>query len=342
MLTRFPRIPITAVFALAACRAPEPQSEPGGARPAAAEGSVFVVADTTVADGFEASGSAEPVRRAVLATRLMARVTEVLVPEGARVGAGQVLARLDAAELDARRERVAAAIASAEASWHDAETTARRFRALHADSAAPRAQLDQAEAALARAEAGVREARAAGSELEAIGDYATLRAPFAGVVVRRDIDPGTFAAPGQSLLVVEDHSMLRITVTAPPPAVRDLRPRSLVRGTIAGAPVDGEVEGIVPAPGGHLMTVNALVDNRTGAGLSGVAATLLLPRGSRDARLGPVAAIVRQGDLTGFRLRRAGAWELRWARLGRESGGTVEVLTGLEPGDTVLVPEGSR
>jgi RND family efflux transporter MFP subunit len=331
----------TAVVAIAACgRAPE--SAPERARPPVPEGTAFVVADTTLTDGVEAFGNAEPGRRAVLATRLMVRVTEVLVQEGAVVGAGQVLARLDATELDARRERVAAGLSAAEASWRDAETTARRFRALYADSAAPKAQLDQAEAALARAEAGVREARAAGSELDAVGDYATLRAPFAGVIVRREIDPGSLAAPGQPLLIIEDHSELRITVTAPPTAARGVAPRARLGGSIAGLPVNAEVEGVVPAPGGHLMTVNALVDNRTGEAVPGGAATLILPAGRRAARLVPAAAVVREGDLTGVRARRAGGWELRWTRLGRVEGGMVEILAGLEAGDTVLVPGGSR
>lgn len=341
MPMRFTFLVPTAIV-LAACGAPAPDSEPGPGRSTAPDGTPFVVADTSVADGFEASGSAEPVQRALLATRLMARVTEVLVHEGARVVAGQVLARLDANELDAKRERVAAGLTAAEASWRDAETTARRFRALYADSAAPRAQLDQVEAALVRAEAGVREARAAGSELEAVGDYAILRAPFAGVVVRRDIDPGAFAAPGQPLLLVEDQSRLRISVTAPPRAVQGIGPKTRLRGSIAGFAVDAEVEGVVPAPGGHLMTVNALVDNREGRMVSGGAATLLLAAGTRAARLVPSAAVVREGDLTGVRTRRAGAWELRWTRLGRADGDMVEVLAGLEAGDTVLVPARSR
>jgi RND family efflux transporter MFP subunit len=272
----------------------------------------------------------------------MARVNTVHVHEGDRVAAGQVLARLDASDLEAKRERVAAGLAAAEASWQEAETTARRFRALYADSAAPRAQLDQVEAVLLRAAAGVREARAAGSEVEAVSGYATVRAPFAGVVVRRDIDPGAFAAPGQPLLVVEDHSALRIVVTAPPSAVRELRPGGRIRGEIAGMPVTAVVEGVVPAPGGHLLTVNALVQNRDGRTLSGGAATLWLPLGDRAVRVVPEAAVVREGDLTGVLLRRAGAWELRWTRLGRGEAGMVEVLSGLAAGDTVLVPERSR
>jgi RND family efflux transporter MFP subunit len=329
------------VLALAGCgEAPrEPEPATAAATPA---GASYVVADTQLTATFEASGVAEPMQRAALATKLMSRVTSVTVQEGDRVTAGQVLVQLDARELEARGERVAAGLASALASWRDAQQHAVRMRALFADSAAPKAQLDQAEAALARAEAGVREARAAGAELEAIGDYATLRAPFAGVVTQRLIEPGALASPGQPLLVVEEQSRLRIAATAAPDAVRGIRPGQQLRATLSGRLVPAVVEGLVPAPGGHLVTVNAIVPNRDGLVFSGSAATLSLPMGVRTGRLVPAAALVREGDLTGIRVRRSGGWELRWVRLGTADTAWVEVLTGVGAGDTVLVPGGSR
>jgi len=341
MMTRATLGSLLGVVAMAGCGAPAPEPVPDTAATPLA-GTPYVVADTLLVDGFDASGVAEPVQRSVLATKLMARVTSVLVHEGDRVVAGQVLARLDARELESRGERVAAGLAAAEASWRDAQQNAIRMRALFADSAAPRAQLDQAEAGLARAEAGVREARAAGTELEAIGDYATLRAPYAGVVTQRLIEPGALAGPGQPLLVVEDQSRLRIVVTAAPDAVRHLRRGQSLQGTVSGSPVTAVVEGLVPAEGGHLVAVNAIVPNSDGGAFSGSAATLSLPEGTRVGRLVPAEAIVREGDLTGLRVRQAGGWELRWVRLGAaDIGGRVEILSGLEAGDTVLVADGS-
>jgi multidrug efflux pump subunit AcrA (membrane-fusion protein) len=69
---------------------------------------------------------AEPVARATLSTRLMGSVTEVLVREGDRVRNGQLLARIDARDLEARRGQVDAGIAGAEALYQDARTQAER------------------------------------------------------------------------------------------------------------------------------------------------------------------------------------------------------------------------
>ncbi|MBS1241568.1 MAG: hypothetical protein H6R40_995 [Gemmatimonadetes bacterium] len=323
-------------LAVAACGGGTPEPAPAAAQPM--EGRAVTVRDTVVTEMFEASGVAEPVQRAMVSTRLMARVTEVTVREGDRVSAGQVLVRLDARDLEAKRGQTDAGLAAAEAAHQEALAQARRIRALYADSAAPKATLDAVEAGLARAEAAVRQARAAGDEVTAVGDYATLRAPFAGVVTQRLADPGAFAAPGMPLVVVEDQSSLRVAVTAAPDAVRGVRRGDRLQGTIAGQPVEALVEGVVPAPGGNVVTVNAMVPNRDNAVFAGSAASLSLPVGTRSAMVLPDEAIVREGDLTGVRVRTAEGSDLRWVRIGKSVAGQVEVLSGLTAGEQVIVP----
>lgn len=305
-------------------------------------GTPYVVSDTQLTDGFVASGIAEPGQQALLASKLMARVTDLLVKEGDQVTAGQVLARLDAREIAARSEQAAAGLAAAEAMHREALAQAHRIRALYTDSAATRAQLDQVEAGLVRAESSVRQARAAAAELEAVNDYATLRAPFAGTVTQRLVDPGAFVAPGQPLLEIEDQSVLRISVTAGPDAVRQLRRGQRLTGDLAGRQVESVIEGIIPAPSGHLVTVNTTLRNRDRDVYAGTSATLLLPQGLRSGLLIPRAAVIEQGSLTGVYLRKDGAVDLRWVRLGTDYGNQVEVLSGLAPGDTVIVRTGAE
>ena len=324
---------------LAACGGdhPAPGGEVAAAPPA---GPRLTIADTTITATFEAAGTAEPVERAMLSTKLMGSVTAVLVQEGDRVARGQVLARVDARDIDAKRAQVEAGIAAAEAMYTDAETQARRVRALYADSAATRYQLDQVETGLARAEAGLRTARAARSELDAVGSYAAVTAPFGGVVTRRFMDPGAFAAPGQPVVEVQDASRLRVSVTVPTRVAQALRPGHAIGATIEGQPVSAEIEGVVPAPAGGVYTVNALVKNPKGEWLPGSAATLLVPDGERTAILVPGAALVREGDLVGVRAITPTGAELRWVRLGGSCTAAdcpvVEVVAGLRPGDVIL------
>jgi RND family efflux transporter MFP subunit len=324
---------VLATFLLVACG---PEAAPSPSERLSLGGTRVAVTDAVIVDAFDASGTAEPVRLATLSTKLMGTVTAVSVHEGDRVAAGQLLVRLDARDLDAKRAQVEAGLAEATAVHHEATVQAARIRALYADSAATKSQLDQAEMGLARAEAAVATARGMAAELAATASYAEVRAPFAGVVTRRFVDPGSFAAPGAPLATVEDASTLRVTVNAAPDAVRGLRRGATVGATIGDTAVRATIEGVVPA-GANLYTVNAMVPNSGGRFLSGSAATLSLPRGTRRAILVPAGAVVRQGDLTGVRTVTAGQASLRWVKLGRTQSVVVEVLSGLAPGDTVLV-----
>lgn len=317
-----------------ACR---PDATPAVPGRAPQDGTPVAVVDSTIPDVLEAAGTAAAIRAATVSTRLMGSVTAVLVHEGDRVEQGQLMVSLDARDLVARQGQVEASLAGAVAMQSDAAAQAGRIRGLYADSAATRAQLDQAEAGLARADAAVAAARAAAAELAATRAYAEVRAPFTGTVTRRFVDPGAFASPGAPLVTVEDVSTLRITVSAAPEAVRDLRRGRVIDATIGDSAVRATIEGTVPS-GANVYTINALIPNAGGRFLSGSAATLALPRGSRLALLVPAGAVTRQGELTGVRVTAGGTSSLRWVRLGRSYGPLVEVLSGVARGDTVLVP----
>ena len=329
---------LAAASALAACSPKSGEAHGEAEARLRITGDAVTVADTTIDAVIDAAGIAEPFARATLSTKLMGTVVAVLVREGDAVRSGQPLVRLDARELAARGSQASAGLAEAEAVRGEALAHAERIRNLYEDSAATRSQLDAAETALARAEAGVRAARGASAELGAVETYAVIRAPFAGTVTERFVDPGAFASPGAPLVTVQDGSRLRISATAAPDAVREV-----ARGVELDAIIEGEqaratVEGVVPAPGGNVYTINAIVDNRTRRFLPGSAASLALPQGTRQALVIPSAAVQREGELTGVYVRRDGADELRWIRVGRERGTVIEVLSGLRAGDHVVVP----
>ncbi len=326
------------VVAVNGCRGAEAAEPPS--RPVRGTEASAVARDTLLATGFTATGMALPIQRATLSTRLMGSVTAVLVQEGDRVTRGQVLARIDARELSARRMQVDAGLSAALAVAQEAETQARRFRALYADSAATRSQLDQVETGLARAAAGVATARGAQAELDALGDYATIRAPFAGMVTRRMVDPGAMAAPGAPLLEVQDDSRLRIAVAAPPAIAGRLRREQRLDGSIEGQRLEATVEGVVPAGATAMSTVNLLVPNPRGEFPAMSAATIRIPGAPQRAVVVPRSALVREGDLVGVRLRQGGAAALRWVTLGDvtdDDAAMVEIRSGLSAGDTVLV-----
>lgn len=323
---------------LAACGGAKEHGAVREASAAQPDGAPYVVRDTSVMATQEATAVAEPFAQATVSTKLMGTVTAVLVKEGDRVAAGQPLVRIDARDLDAKRQQVQAGIASAEAMHREAELMATRMRALFADSAAPKAQLDAAEAGLARARAGVSAARAGEAEIDAIAGYAVVRAPFAGTVTQRFVDAGAFAAPGAPLVTVQDNSTLRIAAAVAPDVAAGIKRGATVSVTVEGVEGSAQVEGVVPAPGGSLYTINALVKNRDGRLLAGGASRLRVGTGTRQMLLVPSSALRREGDLTGVTVSSGGVTTTRWIRTGAVVGDRVEVLAGLAAGDTVHVP----
>jgi len=301
-------------------------------------GSTVTVRDSLVAGTLDASAVVEPIREATLSTKLMGTIIDVRVHEGEGVRAGQELLHIDARDLTAKSVQVAAGIADAEAIQRDAGVQARRIRALYADSAATRAQLEAVETALLRAEAAVRSARAQSIELNVLQSYATVRAPFDGVVIRRVVDPGAFATPGAPLVTVQDVSSLRISATVAAEGLVGLR-----RGQAIGVSIDtvmrsAVIEGIVPANAGNLFTVHATLVNPRGDIRAGRAALVHVPTASRRALLVPSASLVREGDLTGVVVRGSVRDERQWIRIGTTFGALVEVTSGLAVGDVVVVP----
>jgi RND family efflux transporter MFP subunit len=327
---------LATAIVVAACGSPS--HEAARSAPIHVAGAVYTVNDTTLRATFDAAGVAAPLQQATLSTKIMGTVTQVLVHEGDVVRAGQTVVRIDARELTAKSAQASASVTEAEAMQRDATTQAGRIRALYADSAATRAQLDAVETGLARADAALSAARAAAAELGAVSSYAEIRAPFGGVITKRFVDPGAFAAPGAPLVTVQDVSQLRLTASAAPEDVAALRRGQRIDATIEETAVRATIEGVVPATTGNLYTVNARVPNPTGALLAGGTATLSLPLGARTALVVPAAAVSRTGDLTGVTVRTAEGDVTRWIRLGRNAGAVVEVLAGLRSGDQVVLP----
>lgn len=329
---------LTAGFAMLASCTPQRTEPARDAHASRVAGTAVAVVDTTIDAVFDAAGVAEPFQRSTLSTKLMGTVVAVLVHEGESVREGQPLVRIDARDLTAKEAQVAASITDAEANHGEATSQAMRIRGLYMDSAATKAQLDAAETGLARAEAAVRMARAAAAELGAVREYAVVRAPFAGTVTQRLVDAGAFAAPGTPLVTVEDIARLRIVANAAPDVVRSLRRGTTLRATIEGRGVNAIVEGVVPATAGNLYTVNALVPNAGRTLLAGSTASLALPLGKRQVLCVPLAALHREGDLTGVLVRGEDGDALRWVRIGESVGGGVEVTAGLQRGDRVVIP----
>jgi RND family efflux transporter MFP subunit len=348
-------------------------------RPAVREAAPLAVATARVDVGeltssFEAGGIVRARTTALIASQVMAPIDDVHVTAGDRVRRGAALVTLDARGVRATEagaaatalaavEAVRAAEADARAADADlvlARATHDRVAALYAKRSATQQELDEAGAALASAEArragavartaaanAARDAARASSQAAIVAaTYAVLSAPFDGVITERRAEPGSMAAPGIPLLVLEDASAYRLEVQ-----IDESRAGSIAVGhapsvRINGAPDDtadtapwmagrvSEIARVDPASHSFIVKVD-LPPSR--AWRSGAFGRARFATGRRQALVVPSTALIRRGQLTFVYLVDAGERaRLRAVSIGTVGASQTEVLAGLQRGDVVV------
>lgn len=155
------------------------------------------------------TGVVVPDRSVTLAAKIVGRVKTVSVEEGDRVDAGDVLVDIADAELRANLAAAEARVRMEELNWSHQKKLAERVRSLRVQGTVSEENLDDANYKVDAGEQMVTSARAEAARAKAMLDETKIRAPFAGVIIRKNVESGGVTAPGEPLLVLEDHSTLK-------------------------------------------------------------------------------------------------------------------------------------
>lgn len=332
---------LTLAVALAAALAGCGGDDVVGKPPAAPAIETFVARGGAHAEGRAWDGTVEAVREAVLSAQTGGRVTAVDVDVNDRVVAGQVLLRLTVVEQQAGVDAARAQLRAAEASAVEAERQYQRFASLARDKYVSGAQLDQARAGRDAANAARDAARAQVSAAGQNADYTTVRAPYAGIVAARRVEPGETVGPGQPLLTVYAPDDLRIEVRVPQSVADAIRAKPQARVVLDdGRSLDAREVVVYPAadPASHSVPVRiALPRIDAPAPAPGATARVVFPIAATadgGVRI-PDAAVARRGELTAVYVVKDGRVLLRQVRLGARHGDAVDVLAGLAAGEVV-------
>jgi RND family efflux transporter MFP subunit len=247
------------------------------------------------------AGTIKPRREADVGFRAAGRIATRLVDMGARVRAGDVLARLDPADLTLSVRSAEADLASAEAQAEQAQADAARSRTLRGQGWAS-AATDEVKQATARAATEkVASARAALSLARNRLDYADLRAQTDGVVTAVLADPGTVVAEGQPVLRLAEAGAPEAEIQLPELALPDAtRPGATVTlWARPDLPLKATLRELAPSADGKLRTYAAryTIDTPPAWLALGMSATLHLP-GAYSAAVAtlPAAALIDRGQ----------------------------------------------
>ena len=329
---------------------------------------VETVTASEITDIYRASGTVRARHTATIAAKIAANIVEMDVQTGDRVQAGQRLIVLDRRDLEAQLRRSEAAgaevesavaetenaVAAARTNLELARVTHRRFQDLLAKASVSQQEFDESHARLRSAEAALEiaasrrrqvDARRSQAEAEvasarvALG-HATLTAPFAGLVTERRVDPGSLTTPGAPLLSLEREGNLRLEASIDESRLGLARTGENVTVEMDGLnrTVPGRVAEIVPSVDSATRSFTVKVDLPSVPGLrAGMFGRAAFAAGKRTTLLVPQTAVVERGQIRSVYVVEAGTARLRFLTLGELHDDRREVLSGLTPGEAIVV-----
>ncbi|MGP9811743.1 efflux RND transporter periplasmic adaptor subunit [Rhodopseudomonas sp. NSM] len=298
-------------------------------------------------------GRLEAYSRAPIYARVSGYVKSWSADIGAKVKAGQVIAEVEAPDLDQQLLQARADLASQQASARLSEATLNRRKTLLASNFVSAQEIDERTADLANKKAAVNSGEANVERLEALAGYKKITAPFDGVVTERNTDVGALISAGSSagpaMFVVSDIAKLRVYVNVPQTYVPMVRIGAKAVITLPEYPnrsfpatVEASSQAVDVSSGTTRMQL--ALDNAKGE---------LMPGGYANVKLG----LVRDGvslhipasalmfNRSGLRVAVVGPddrVQLKTVTIARDLGREIELASGLSPDDRIIVapPDG--
>lgn len=321
-MTKTTLLLLAALSMTAACRRSERPAAPSAELPAVPVETAAVTAGAHQTFQ-EVAGTVEAKLRASIEAKTTGRIDAMPVRLGQKVQKGEQLVQLDAREIQARLEQAAA-------TREQAETDLQRLSALLQKQALTQAEFDAARARFRVADAALREAQ---TQLA----HAAVLAPFDGVIVRKMADIGDLAAPGRTLLEMEDPSALRFVAHVPEALLGAIRAGMEIPVRFGDSQVAAKVAEIAPAGDPATRTSRVELDLPGTDVRAGSFGRLLVPSGDRPILAAPKSALVLRGQLELMFVVSSNRAELRLVRTGKRLGEAVEILSGLAAGEMVAV-----
>jgi len=321
--------------------------------------SVTTVTHDTSPSSVSLPGALTAVQTAAIYARTPGYVRRRLVDIGSRVRAGQLLADIDAPDLDQQVAQARGVVAQTRAAQELAQANLVRWQALAVDSAVTAQEVDQMQATFNEAVANSNSAEANLERLLQLQAYERVVAPFAGVITARNVDPGALvgtaggvsatlpagsgSAPG-SLFTIAQADTLSVYVTVPEDyaaAVAVGKPAVVTVPALPGDTLRGRVArtaGSLDATARTLLT-EVRVANPKGVFLPGMYAQvqLALGAGTPPLRVPATALVIRDGPPQVVTVGPDSTARYQTVTIGRDLGSWVEVTGGLAQGVHIVI-----
>jgi len=321
---------------------------PGGRGQGGQGGPAPVVEVDTVKTGRvvetrEAVGTVRAFESITVSAKVAGIVERIEFQEGQKVRAGDLLVSLDTQERRADIEAAVAESRRASAQRDEVGTRLDRAQTLRRSGAGTEAQVDDLAAQVRTLESAIASAEARRKAAEVRLDDLIVRAPFPGRVGTRSVSLGAYVAPGTRLTTLDDLSKVRLDFSVPENLLGRLKEGQVVKATSAAyrdRSFEGKVSVIDPRvdPVTRTIRLTAEFPNPDESLRPGMFLSVGLEVTSNDnAVVVPEEAVVSEGLRHVVYPVKDNKVERRVIRIGQRQNGRVEVVEGLQPGETIVV-----
>ena len=288
-------------------------------------------------------GTVEATRRATVSSETSGRISEINFDVDEFVEKGSVLVRITDAATRARLAGVEANVSEAEAQYNVAVSEFNRIKEVYARQLVSKSAFDKAEAELKAATQRLSAANARVKEVLEQLKYTVVKAPYSGIVAERHVELGEMAKVGQPLFTGFSLNELRAVTHVPQSVVNQIR--SATEAIISIPAQDHEVvrSSLVTVypeadPVTHTYKVRIKLPTIPKGIYPGHMVKIRFATGEDQKMRIPKQAIVHRSELQAVYVVKDREISLRQIRLGMENtDNTVDILTGLEPGETVAL-----
>jgi RND family efflux transporter MFP subunit len=271
-------------------------------------------------------GTVRPKLQTVIEAKVSGQVEKMMVVPGQQVKSGELLVQLSVREIQAKLDE-------ALASQRQNESDLKRYSTLLEQRVVSQQDFDTAQTR-------ARIAQAAVTEAETNLAYATITAPFDGVITRKLADVGHLAIPGKPLLEMEDTKSLRLEADVPEAIVGGVEMGAKFKVRIEALPseLEGIVSEIAPAGDPNSRTFVVKFDLPSSAALrSGQFGRVAIAVGETPVLRTPASAVIRRGQMELVFVVTDQRAKLRLVKTGKRIGDEVELVSGVDPGEQVII-----
>lgn len=262
---------------------------------------------------------------------------------GSRVAKGELLAEIEAPEIDQQLSQAAAAREQAASSLALARSTAERWEGLRKKDVVSQQDLDEKRSAVAQSQANLAAADANLQRLRQLEGFKRVLAPFAGVITRRNIDVGDLIDGSKVLFTLSQTDTLRVYVNVPQAYARLVKagqPVIVTQPELKGQRFPGQVARTSASidAGTRTMQVEVSLPNPEGVLMPGAYVQVSLPLQASQSLMAPSNTLVFRGEGAMVALVDPnGRVALRRVSVGRNYGTNFEVLDGITEADRLML-----